>query len=680
MRCPLTRKIYLYVVKIRRIGKNLAIDRHTDYLEIRVGSGEEAFPTLQAARDHLRNLRSSGPLSRPTRVVVDSTTLELSQSFTLSAIDGGTAEAPVVYSAEKAGSVRLLGGQRLAHFTPVRDPSVLARLSEDARKNVLQIDLKALGVEPLGSLSSRGFSRPITPAHTELFFDGRRMQLARWPSREWAHIDRPALTGDDQHGGQLGDLEAGFFFADSHVDQWQSLEDVWMHGYWGWDWANSYEAVCARDASSGLIRTHPPHGLYGFRSGARFYFLNALEALSQPGDYYANRQSGLLYFWPPAPIESAEAAVSVLDEPLLQIEGTQHVRFEGFSLEYGRGSGIYITDSESVVIADSTVRNVGNHGIVVKGGQRCEVLSCNVYHCGDSGLVLSGGDRKTLQPGRHRAADNHIHHMGEWSRCYQPGIHVLGVGQRIEHNLIHDGPHNGILLSGNEHIIEYNHIHHVCQESGDVGAFYMGRDWSECGNVLRYNFFHHTQGVGMGSMAVYLDDCASSTTIFGNIFYQCTRAVLIGGGRNNRVENNIFIKCEPAIHLDGRGLDMSPVWQSMVHETMKTRLDAVDHLNPPYSTRYPDLRQLDAYYAERRGIPPEGNLIVRNICCGPWIDIRWHADPKIVAVQNNMVDEDPFFVDAEGMDFQLRIDSPAYEIGFKKIPADKIGPRRILPK
>ena len=88
-------------------------------------------------------------------------------------------------------------------------------------------------------------------------------------------------------------------------------------------------------------------------------------------------------------------------------------------------------------------------------------------------------------------------------------------------------------------------------------------------------------------------------------------------------------------------------------------------MNPPYSTRYPDLRQLDAYYAERREFPPEGNLIVRNICCGPWIDIRWHADPKIVAVQNNMVDEDPFFVDAEGMDFQLRIDSPAYEIGFK---------------
>lgn len=656
----------------------MSLDQNTDTLELRVGLGKDAFPTLEAARDYLRQLRNSGPLDKPTRVVVDTATFSLSHSFILSERDAGTAEAPVVYSADKTGPVRLIGGQPLAHFAPVDDSSTLARIPKEARGHVVQTDLGGLGIEDLGCLSPRGFSRPTAPAHMELFFDGQRMQLARWPSREWTHIERPAHAGNDGHGGELGALEAGFFFSNSHIDHWQSLEDVWMHGYWGWDWANSYEAIESRDPDSGLIRTRAPHGLYGFRSGARFYFLNALEALSQAGDFYVDRQNGLLYFWPPAPIDSAEVAVSVLHEPLLRIEGSRHIRFEGFCFEYGRGSGVHISDSESVVIADSTVRNVGNHGLVIEGGQRCEVVACDVYHCGDSGIVLSGGDRKTLQASRHRAADNHIHHMGEWSRSYQPGIRVIGVGQRIEHNLIHDGPHNGILLSGNEHIIEYNHIHHVCQESGDVGAFYMGRDWSECGNVLRYNFFHHTQGIGMGSMAVYLDDCASSTTIFGNIFYQCTRAVFIGGGRNNRVENNIFIECEPAIHLDGRGLDENPVWWSMVYETMRERLESVDHLNPPYSTRYPDLRQLNPYYAEGQGIPPEGNLIVRNICCGPWLNISWHADTAIVAVQNNMVDEDPLFVDADGLDFQLRVDSPAYEMGFKKIPADKIGPRRTL--
>ena len=646
-------------------------------LELHVGSAAGAFATLEAARDHLRACRGMTERAQPVRVVVDSATICRSQSFVLGPEDSGTAAAPVVYCAAQTGDTRLIGGLLLSDLAPIRDPAVIARLPAPARDHVLQADLGALDVEDMGGLSSRGFSRPIIPSHTELFYDGRRMQLARWPSQGWVHIDRPAQPGDDEHGGQLGELTAGFYFNDPHVDSWASLNDVWMHGYWGWDWANSYEAIASRDAASGLIRTHPPHGLYGFRSGARFYFLNALEALAQPGDYYLDIANGMLYFWPPESLKS-EVAVSLVEEPLLHIEGAQHIRFEGFCLEYGRGSGVQITDCEHVVVAECTVRNIGNHGIVIEGGQRCEVAACDVHHCGDSGIILSGGDRATLQASRHRAIDNHVHHMGEWSRCYQPGIRVSGVGQRLEHNLIHDGPHNGILLSGNEHVIEYNHVHHVCQESGDVGAFYMGRDWTECGNVIRHNFFHHTQGVGMGSMAVYLDDCASSTTIFGNIFYECRRAVFIGGGRNNRVENNIFIDCEPAVQLDGRGLDTSPVWQGMVHRTMKERLDAVAHHHPPYSTRYPDLRQLDPYYAEGTGIPPEGNLIVRNICCGSWLDIGWHAEPKLVAVQNNMVNEDPLFVDAEGMDFQLRVDSPAYEIGFKQIPVDKIGPRRTL--
>jgi parallel beta-helix repeat protein len=177
-------------------------------------------------------------------------------------------------------------------------------------------------------------------------------------------------------------------------------------------------------------------------------------------------------------------------------------------------------------------------------------------------------------------------------------------------------------------------------------------------------------------MAVYLDDCASGTTIFGNIFYQCTRAVFIGGGRNNRVENNIFVDCDPAIQIDGRGLDPKPVWRHMVDQVMRGRLDAVDHRQPPYSTRYPDLKQLYPYYAENVGIPPEGNLIVRNICRGSWLNIHWHAKTKSIAIQNNMTEDDPLFVDAEGLDFQLRVDSPAYELGFKRIPVDKIGPRR----
>jgi len=93
----------------------------------------------------------------------------------------------------------------------------------------------------------------------------------------------------------------------------------------------------------------------------------------------------------------------------------------------------------------------------------------------------------------------------------------------------------------------------TCRETGDVGALYTGRDWGSVGNVIRYNFIHHTGGVRGWSMGVYLDDCDNGDTIYGNAFYRVTRAAFIGGGRYNRVENNLFVDCSPAVHVDARG-------------------------------------------------------------------------------------------------------------------------------
>jgi hypothetical protein len=356
------------------------------------------------------------------------------------------------------------------------------------------------------------------------------------------------------------------------------------------------------------------------------------------------------------------------------MQGASNVTLQGLTIECGRGNGVEINDCTDVQLAGCTVRNLGSFGVVVGGGRCNGVVGCNIYHTGDGGISITGGDRRTLSPSGHVVQNNHIHHMGQWSRCYRPGISMNGVGIRVAHNLIHDGPHSAIHFGGNEHVIEYNHIHHVCQETGDVGALYIGRDWTERGNVIRHNFFHHTHGYGMGSMAVYLDDCASGITVYGTVFYRCTRAAFIGGGRDNRVENNIFVDCDPAVMIDGRGLDPSPVWHNMVYKTMKELLDAMGHHKPPYSLRYPELEQLDRYYKDDKGVPPEGNVVIRNISVGgKWIVIHWHADPKLVLVKDNMVDEDPCFLDPTAMDFQLADGSPAYRLGFKRIPMEKIG-------
>lgn len=628
--------------------------------------------TLEAARDLLRRT----PNPEGATVYLRGGVYHRTQSFVLEAQDSGTPEAPVGYRAWPGECPRLLGGCLLDHFVPVQDPAVLQRLAPTARGQVLQCNLSAL--VHLEGLSSRGFGRPTTPSHPELFFADQRMELARWPNGGFAQIKAAAAFHQegDGHGGELGLIEAGFYYEGDRPTRWQHQQDVWLHGYWAWDWANTYEQFESFDPATGLIRTHPPHGIYGIKAGQRFYFLNILEELDQPGEYYVDREQGLLYFWPPAPLSTGETALSLLATPLIDLRDASHLRLEDLSLEYSRGTGLRIEGGRDVQVNGCTLRHLGNFGAVIEEGHHHHISSCDLYSLGDGGIRLSGGNRQTLEPGGHLVLNNHIHHLGQWSRCYQPGVLLGGVGHRIAHNLIHDGPHCAILLNGNEHLIEFNHIHHVCQETGDVGAFYMGRDWTEGGVVVRHNLFHHTQGYGMGSMAVYLDDCASGALVYGNVFYQCTRAAFVGGGRNNRIDNNIFIECKPAVMIDGRGLDPRPVWQDMVNKTMKERLAAMHHHEPPYSLRYPDLKHLDRYYQEGAGtgVPPEGNLVVRNISVGgEWLKVHWHAKPEWVAVQNNLVDEDPHFVDAEALDFRLREDAPAYELGFKPIPMEQIG-------
>ncbi|MBN2309866.1 MAG: hypothetical protein JXR94_12905, partial [Candidatus Hydrogenedentes bacterium] len=205
------------------------------------------------------------------------------------------------------------------------------------------------------------------------------------------------------------------------------------------------------------------------------------------------------------------------------------------------------------------------------------------------------------------------------------------------------------------------------------GAFYMGRDWTTRGNVIRYNFFHDIHGpYTHGAMAVYLDDAASGTTIFGNVFYKASRAAFIGGGRDNIVENNVFVECNPGVHIDSRGLGWAKKyvvpgggWE------MYKKLEAVNHAQPPYSERYPQLVTL----LDDDPAVPKGNVIARNVFVGGKHFNLSKEGEEFAVIEDNFTEGDPGFIDAEHLNFQLKDDSPVYELGFKRIPFEEIGLR-----
>ena len=651
------------------------------------GTISSPFATLEKARDAVREAKHAGSASGETVTVwLRGGDFVRTNELELTAPDSGSERAPIVWRSYREERVRLLGGRVLNGFQPVKDPAILSRLDEAARGHVLQLDLRAKGITNFGEMRSRGFSRATTPAHCELFFGHRPMTLARWPNEgAWEKIaGLPAGTGKgDEHGGSIGGLPGGFTYAGERPRRWKDASGLWVHGFWAWDWANSYERVASLDLENRVVKTAAPYGLYGFRAGQRFCWLNVLEELDQPSEWFLDRQTGTLYFWPPAPLAANETLLSVLDEPLIKITDARHLTIRGLTLEASRGNGVEIVGGAGNRIVGCRLRNLGNLGVVLNGGTNHGVASCDFFDTGDGGVSLSGGDRQTLTPAGHFGEDCHFQRQARWSKCYAPCVLISGVGMRVSHNLMHDHPHCAILFTGNDHLIEFNDIHHIALETGDVGAIYTGRDYTFRGNRIRHNFIHETGGVGMGSMGVYMDDCVSGTEVFGNVFYKAHWAMFIGGGRDHRVENNLFVDCDPAIRADGRGLDPSPVWRDMVDTFMRQQIAAVPAAL--YRDRYPAMKTLDAWYGRPdgpslkgiafKGVPPEGNVITRNVCVGKWFDAAWHAATSQFELHDNYVTNDPKQIGAAADGFRIAPESPAWKTGFKPIPFDQIGIR-----
>lgn len=624
--------------------------------------------SLQGARDAIRKLKTKGLPPGGVTVEFAAGTYPMTAPLNLESQDSGTPQSPIIYRAVKGATVRISGGSAIGGFAPLADAAVLQQIPEAARGQVLQCDLKAQGIEDFGKLSRRGFGRPVVESHLELFWNDQPMTLARWPNAgakmSYTHISALPNGPEGMVFGADADLAP-------RLAKWANEKDPWLFGYWCFDWADEY--VPAKiDATAKTLTIPDPKPAFGLKLKQRYYGLNLLCELDEPGEWYLDRDKDALYFWPPS--KQGQAYVS-LAPTLFNLQKVSDVTLRGFTCEGTRGTAIKVTDGVRDKIVACALRNLGNAAVSINGGSECGVIGCDVYNCGDGGISLLGGERKTLTPCGHYAENNHIYDYSRWSRTYRPAVGVSGDGIRVSHNLIHDGPHTAILLGGNDHLVEFNEIHSVAYDTGDVGAFYMGRDWTARGTNIRNNYFHHIKGPGnYGAMGVYLDDQASGISIFGNVFYDVTRSVFIGGGDDNLVDNNIFVNCVPSVHIDARGMG----WQKSATDDpegeLRRYLRAMPYQNELWSKRYPTLVNV----LEDNPNAPKRNLVQHNVAVGgKWDDVEKRgAEWQIF--KDNFVGADAKFARplpkvARAQDFKLAKDSPAWAVGFQAIPLEQIG-------
>ncbi len=593
---------------------------------------------------------------------------------------------------------RLVGGLVVGSdaLELVADAGVLARLPSDAaRAGVRRLDLRALnGGNELVGLSGpvhRGMGSPVVAVGSEVFWDGQALTRSRWPNAGFVQLGKvvdagsvPRNRADDVavEKRETGPARGGVFVMGDEavkarmarwVDAAGELNDAWAVGYWHWDWADEQLPIESVDGATGEVRLGLPHR-YGLRDGGKFYVTNLLAELDVPGEYCVDGDAGVLYVWPPSGKEEGSLVLSLLAEPMMQVKGAEgKVVIEGITFAGTRGAGLVVTAGAEVEVLNCVFENIGTNGIVMSG-ERNVVRGNSLRAIGATGVSVTGGDRATLTAAGNVVAGNHIRDFGRVYRTYQPGVRLAGVGQQVTNNEIHDAPHSGLIFYGNDHVIARNEFYDVLKETGDCGAIYAGRDWTLHGTVIKNNFFHDLEGTeGRYQNAVYLDDMASGITVTGNVFLDCHWGMLVGGGRDNLIQGNVFVGGSRALSFDARGVGwMAGQIADPSTSTLHKNYAAVPIEGEIWRARFPSLVD---YLTDRFG-RPAGSAFVGNGIFNT--KLGWVADRECVLVEGNFVGElvvnDWFAVGADGKPrfryAELMVDEIA---GFEMIPVRVIG-------
>lgn len=621
--------------------------------------------------------------------------------------DSGTPDCPVSWRACSDGEVILNGGMTLdpSLFHPVTDEAVLARLSENAKQNVICLSLHSLGVTSAdyGKLYAIGTYNTARyydgdyegPMYCELFVNDVRCKLARYPDDDWLKTSEPLQIGRNVPGSITdGDFVSNppgeIYRVDrelaERIHSWQTLNDVWMFGFFQTSWADGATPIGSFDYEERTLATQFVSE-FGAVKDAPYYFFNVLEELDAPGEWYLDRESGTLYLYPPEDLAGAVIDLTLTTEPIITGKNVHDLTFLGFTVKGTRGDAICIT-GDRCTVSRCLIKNVGGSALSMSGYDNLASEN-EITHTGKAGITITGGDSATLTHGNSRADNNLIHDWSEIYYTYQPAVSLGGVGNICSHNEIYNCPHEAITYGGNDHIIEYNLIHDVCLLSDDAGAIYAGRSWTMYGNIVRYNAIYNLGTPGEHSpQGIYMDDALSGQTIYGNLLVNMPCYGLeLGGGRDLIVQNNVLINTKGhAVHYDQRAIDyiLNNGWFS--HDTVLwEQLEASPWRSEIWQNGYPMMQGLH-YNLDNTDDPlffpnaakgkVTGNLLVnqRNelgqIDENPayYSDISGNAIYRLNAMKK-------LFVDPENGNYTLREDAPVFDEipDFEPLPLSEIG-------
>ena len=629
------------------------------------------FATLTGARDAIRTLKAQGALTQPVRVLMRGGIYQLSEPLVFRPEDSGTADAPITYAAYPGEKPVLSSGVPITGWKK---------------------EGKLWTTEVPGVKEGRWYFR-------QLFVNGQRRPRARIPNEGTFRTAGP-LPGIDpwrisgEGWSQPRETKIGFRYRNDDLQEWANLEDVMVFVYHSWTTSPHY--IASLDPATRTVRFTAPSEwpMCYWETGERYYVENVREGLDAPGEWYLDRKTGVLTYYPlpdEDPTQAEVIAPALLE--LLRLEGdpenrrfVEYLNFVGLSFQHAAWSqgryekcdwqaaaflktaAIHARGARHCLLEQSEVTHIGGYAVwLERGCQENRIVQCHLHDLGAGGVRLGETvlpDQARLRAERNEVFNCFIHDGGH---VYHAGMGVW-IGRSsyntVHHNEICDFFQTGISVGwkwsydpslAHDNIIEYNHIHHIGKgELSDMGGIYtLG---VSPGTRIRYNLIHDVLPYIYTGCGIYPDAGSSEILIENNVVY-LTKS---GGfsqnyGRENTVRNNIF-----ALAMGG--------------QVMRSRQEP--HISFTFERNI-------VYFTQ-------GSLL-----SGKWGDgnfrldhnLYWNASGEPILFPGDLtfaewqkkgqdthsLIADPLFVNPEHYDFRLKPNSPAFQLGFQPIDLSEVG-------
>ena len=514
--------------------------------------GTKEFPlaTLGGAAAKVREYKTANGLPEGgIKVEFAAGTYRLNASVKIGAEDGGEEGKEIVYAAADGAEVIFDGGISLnpSDFKPANDEFKARLYSEEAKANVLEIDLAA-GIwdaddSKMYSVGGTGYACTFDYRQS-LYVNNELQDVARWPNGEYGKTE--VL---EEYNGVSTLLK----IPDGRAGLWDRETGVRLYGYPTYDWESFFTWTTRPIPGSGGIAVDAM-----YTDGRPFYFFNIATELDSPGEYYWDVAANMLYYWPKDGFESSKISFSQLADYGIDVSGSSRITFDGMIFESFRNSPIYGDGVSDITVCNCVFR--GTARSLWFGGDRITIDSNEFYNLGGGAIYIEGGDYASRGLSESVITNKIIHDFGQVYTVYNAGINVNGLGYLIAHNEIFNAPHTAILFCGGMTTIEYNYVHNVCSETSDVGAINTGGRWDWNGNTVRYNYIRDITDTVYGGepKGIYFDDCIANQFCYGNVIVNTGGcAVALSGGRNLSIYNNVMVNTN-GISLDERGFSWYP--------------------------------------------------------------------------------------------------------------------------